>query len=66
MEMEGKEDKGSSLVIWGIFYREMGIRKTHARERVRRGAAVMETVWRIGVKRFKGDWGRRFYGCLTH
>lgn len=38
-----------------------GEQEAHARERLRKAAVIMGQIWRIGKRRFGGDWGRRVW-----
>lgn len=35
--------------------------KAQVKHRMKRAAAIMGQVWKIGKRRFKGDWGRRLW-----
>ncbi|XP_076657552.1 uncharacterized protein LOC143361786 [Halictus rubicundus] len=43
-----------------VIMRDGGQRK-QVEDRIRKGAAVMGQVWRIGKRRFGNDWGRRIW-----
>lgn len=45
----------------GYLVQRNGGQEVHVRERVRREAAVMGTVWGIEKRKFRGDWGRRLW-----
>lgn len=45
----------------GYTMRSDGKQDAHVRERVRKGAALLDQVWGIGKRRFGGDWGKRIW-----
>ncbi|KMQ90927.1 hypothetical protein RF55_9259 [Lasius niger] len=45
----------------GYTMQKNGRQKVHIRERVKKGAAVMNQVWGIGKRKFKREWGKRIW-----
>lgn len=62
MEMEGKENTGGEQYKYlGYIVQRNGGQEPQIRDRVKRGAAVMEQVWGVGKRRFGRNWGRRLW-----
>jgi len=47
----------------GYIFQRNGRQKRHIRERITKAAIIMRQVWRIGKRRFDGNWR---CGYLTH
>lgn len=45
----------------GYVIQRNGRQKAQVKDRIRSAAAVMEQVWGIGMRRYRGDWGRRLW-----
>lgn len=45
----------------GYVIRYNGSQEAHIRDRVRKGAAILEQVWGVGKRKFGRDWGRKIW-----